>query len=125
ALQISDLAERSAWLDRECGGDAALRRRVEVLLQALDQAGSLLDHPVVARATNAEGTGPGAAAANEPSSRAEVRESRREAPAPEQSGVVLAGRYKLLEQIGEGGMGTVWMAQQTEPVKRLVAVKLI
>jgi serine/threonine protein kinase len=125
ALQISDLAERSAWLDRECGGDAALRRRIEVLLQALDQAGSLLDHPVVARATNAEGTGPGAAAANEPSSRPEAREPRREAPDPEQSGVVLAGRYKLLEQIGEGGMGTVWMAQQTEPVKRLVAVKLI
>src|SRR5205814_677228 len=38
---------------------------------------------------------------------------------------VLVGRYKLLEEIGEGGMGTVWMAQQTEPVKRLVAVKLI
>ena len=41
------------------------------------------------------------------------------------TGAVLAGRYKLLEEIGEGGMGAVWMAQQTEPVKRLVAVKLI
>ena len=40
-------------------------------------------------------------------------------------GAVLAGPYKLIEQIGEGGMGSVWMAQQTEPVKRLVAVKLI
>jgi serine/threonine protein kinase len=37
----------------------------------------------------------------------------------------LIGPYKLLQSIGEGGMGTVWMAQQTEPVKRLVAVKLI
>src|SRR5262249_49194358 len=40
-------------------------------------------------------------------------------------GVVLAGRYQLLEPIGEGGMGTVWLAQQTEPVKRRVAIKLI
>ncbi len=43
----------------------------------------------------------------------------------EQAGVVLASRYKLLEAIGEGGMGTVWLAQQTEPVKRLVALKVI
>src|SRR5262249_40585176 len=43
----------------------------------------------------------------------------------EDAGTVLAGRYKLVEAIGEGGMGAVWLAQQTEPVKRLVAVKLI
>lgn len=42
----------------------------------------------------------------------------------ERPGTVI-GPYKLIEQIGEGGMGTVWMAQQTEPVKRLVALKLI
>ncbi len=42
-----------------------------------------------------------------------------------QIGQIIAGRYKLLEQIGEGGMGTVFMAQQTEPVKRLVALKVI
>ncbi|MFO0810761.1 MAG: tetratricopeptide repeat protein [Gemmataceae bacterium] len=41
------------------------------------------------------------------------------------AGCTLAGRYKLVEEIGEGGMGAVWMAQQTEPVKRTVAVKLI
>src|SRR5206468_820964 len=45
-------------------------------------------------------------------------------PAGEGPGTVI-GPYKLVQQIGEGGMGTVWMAQQTEPVKRLVAVKLI
>src|SRR5205085_6818331 len=43
----------------------------------------------------------------------------------EQPGHLLDRKYKLLEPIGEGGMGSVWMAQQTEPVKRLVAVKLI
>ncbi|MBX9581824.1 MAG: serine/threonine protein kinase [Gemmataceae bacterium] len=46
------------------------------------------------------------------------------APQPD-AGTVIGGRYKLLEPIGEGGMGAVWMAQQTEPVRRLVAVKLI
>src|SRR5262249_46097104 len=43
----------------------------------------------------------------------------------EEAGTVVAGRYKLVEEIGEGGMGTVWLAQQTAPVKRLVAIKLI
>ena len=43
----------------------------------------------------------------------------------EQAGALVAGRYRLLEAIGEGGMGTVWMAEQREPVKRLVALKLI
>ena len=46
-------------------------------------------------------------------------------PAAEAAGTLIAGRYKLLQQIGEGGMGTVWMADQTEPVRRRVAVKLI
>ena len=46
-------------------------------------------------------------------------------PDSEQAGAIVAGRYKLLEAIGEGGMGTVWMAEQREPVKRLVALKMI
>src|SRR5262249_31277234 len=46
-------------------------------------------------------------------------------PATESAGTVIAGRYKLIDEIGEGGMGAVWMAQQTEPVKRLVALKVI
>src|SRR5205807_4558959 len=51
-------------------------------------------------------------------------DTTRDQPIVEAPGTVI-GPYKLIEQIGEGGMGTVWMAQQTEPVKRLVAVKLI
>ncbi len=46
-------------------------------------------------------------------------------PAEPEVGAILAGKYRLTERIGEGGMGSVWVANQTEPVKRKVAVKLI
>src|SRR5262249_44282229 len=94
ALKITEPAKRAAWLDRECRGDAALRQRIDVLLRAFDNAGSLLDNPAVA-------VGP-----------------TMDQSCTEAAGTVI-GPYKLLESIGEGGMGTVWMAQQTEPVKRL------
>ncbi|HEX5272450.1 MAG TPA: serine/threonine-protein kinase, partial [Gemmataceae bacterium] len=99
ALELASAAERAAFLDRACGGDAGLRRRVERLLEAHAEADSFLAEgpPVAAASTDL---------------------------AAEAGGTAI-GLYKLLEQIGEGGMGTVWMAQQTEPVKRLVAVKLI
>src|SRR5262245_31304379 len=113
ALQISDPVQRSVWLDRECGGDVALRQRIEVLLQALDKAGSLLDNPVVVPQASGSETGPGVQASNAGAE-----------PSAEQPGAVI-GPYKLLEEIGAGGMGAVWMAQQTAPVKRLVALKLI
>jgi tetratricopeptide (TPR) repeat protein len=94
--------ERAAYLDRECAADPALRKHVEALLRAHDRSGHLLDRPVPG--------GPEETAAYVPS---------------EQPGAVVAGRYKLLEAIGEGGMGTVWVAEQTQPVRRKVAVKLI
>jgi serine/threonine protein kinase/tetratricopeptide (TPR) repeat protein len=108
-------AERSAWLDRECGRDAERRRHVELMLAAHDTPQSLLDRLAPAAPPPEPATGHFAAAAAEgpPGDRREG------------AGTVVAGRYKLVEQIGEGGMGTVWMAQQTEPVRRLVAVKLI
>src|SRR4051812_25362882 len=101
ALEIDSAEERATYLDRACGTDRALRAEVEALLRATGPRGDLLDLP--------EG---GAVGQDNPA-------------ATEQPGTVIAGRYKLLEAISEGGMGAVWMAQQTEPVKRLVAVKLV
>src|SRR5262245_50974898 len=101
ALERPPGPERTAYLDGACGGDAALRAEVEALLAVSARAGGFLE---------------GA-----------VKDAERTVDLPqaaEASGTVV-GPYKLVEQIGEGGMGSVWMAQQTEPVKRLVAVKLI
>ncbi len=102
---------RAACLDRVCGDDAALRAEVESLLEAHDAAGAFLDDP--ARAMDA-------AISNE----AATARARRHAPSSEQSGQMI-GRYKLLQSIGEGGFGSVWMAEQKEPVKRRVALKII
>src|SRR5690242_17641605 len=99
ALELASAAERAAYLNRACGADADLRRRVERLLAAHAEADSFLT------------AGPSVAAATT-------------ALVAEAGGTVI-GPYRLLEPIGEGGMGSVWLAQQTEPVKRLVAVKLV
>jgi tetratricopeptide (TPR) repeat protein/serine/threonine protein kinase len=104
--------EWEAFLAARCGDDAELRRHVHKLLEVHVEAGSFLDRPAVA----AEGSGEHQPQAD---GDAATRADSRVEP-----GTVI-GPYKLIEQIGEGGMGTVWMAQQTEPVKRLVAVKLI
>src|SRR5262245_19712750 len=100
AAEIASSAEREAYLATECGDDEALRREVADLLRHHAQAQAFLESPA-------------------PASGPTVDEPISERPG------ALIGHYKLLEQIGEGGMGVVWMAQQTEPVKRLVAVKLI
>jgi serine/threonine protein kinase len=93
ASDLADPAERAAYLDRECGGDAELRERVEALLRA-----------------DADGD-PG--------------QTENYVAAEPEPGAVIASRYTLVEKIGEGGMGEVWVAKQTEPVKRKVALKLI
>src|SRR5262245_37881281 len=114
ALECQTAEEQAAFLDQACQGDAALRAQLEDLLQAHREAGSFLQGPS-ADLSSRVGEG-----------RAWVKGGLTvdEQPPSERPGTVI-GPYKLIEQIGEGGMGTVWMAQQTEPVKRLVAVKLI
>jgi tetratricopeptide (TPR) repeat protein len=109
ALDCESAADRAAYLDRACAGDAALRERVEALLRAHARGGEFL--------------GPAAGQAPTAGFLPEARGAFPDA-API-LGAVIAGRYKLLERLGEGGMGEVWMAGQTEPVRRKVALKLI
>jgi hypothetical protein len=96
-------AERAAYLDRACRGDPELRSRVEALLGAHDRAGGFLEEPVVTLPQQTVIASP---------------------PLTEKPGDHI-GRYKLLEQIGEGGCGVVYMAEQEEPVRRRVALKVI
>ena len=93
---------RAAYLDEACGEDAALRRRIDVLLRAHTNPGSFLASPPAAV---------GAGGTPDPS-------------ISERPGQQI-GPYKLLQQIGEGGMGVVYMAEQLEPVQRRVALKII
>jgi eukaryotic-like serine/threonine-protein kinase len=100
AIEKKDVAQRAAYLDQACGDDVALCRRVQVLLKAHEQARNFLDSPapdVVATINDSIDEGPG----------------------------TVIGPYKLLQKIGEGGMGIVFMAEQTRPVQRKVALKVI
>jgi serine/threonine protein kinase/tetratricopeptide (TPR) repeat protein len=105
AVELGSVDERREYLDQACGGDVALRAEVESLLDAGARAGDFLESLAL---------DPDATCDRDPTLR----------PLAEGPGTVI-GPYKLLEQIGKGGMGTVYMAQQTEPVKRLVALKVI
>lgn len=90
--------ERAAFLDRACQGDLQLRAAVEALLNAHDHPDSFLEHP--------------------------LGEPTIDQPLTEKPGSAI-GPYKLLQQIGEGGFGIVFMAEQVEPVRRRVALKVI
>ena len=95
-------AERSGFLDRACAGNDDLRQRVEGLLRSLERAGDFLGEAAVRMPM---GTG-------------------HEITAGEKPGDVI-GPYKLLQEIGEGGCGVVFMAEQEAPVRRRVAVKVV
>jgi eukaryotic-like serine/threonine-protein kinase len=101
AANLTDLAERAAYLDQACGQDAGLRAEIEGLLAHDQQDGSFLGSPPAGVATTLDIV-----------------------PIAERPGTVI-GRYKLLQQIGEGGFGVVFMAEQVEPVRRKVALKII
>ena len=90
-------AERTAFLARACAGDDALRARVEALLALHDEAPGFLEAPLTGQI----------------------------AATPEEKPGDKIDRYKLLQKIGEGGCGVVYMAEQEEPVRRRVALKVI
>ena len=121
ALEKGTPAERAAFLNEACAGDAALKRRVEALLASHDQAG-FLRMPAVQFAAGLFGS---EGITEQSGTRQTLSDEPVQARAFAEGVGTQIGRYKLLEQIGEGGMGTVWMAEQVEPVNRLVAVKLI
>jgi serine/threonine protein kinase len=100
ALAIPDQAQRSAYLAEVCAGQNDLREHIEELLEIHGQLGNFLEWPNPSLATTAD------------------------EPFCERAGTTI-GPYKLLQQLGEGGMGTVFLAEQQEPVRRQVAFKII
>src|SRR5262249_20164012 len=103
ALEKDAGVPRLDYLDQTCGQDVELRQHVEALLERHAEAGSFLESPAPSLDPFATVDEP--AITERPSS--------------------VIGPYKLLQQIGEGGMGTVFMAEQARPVHRQVALKII
>ncbi len=106
ALKIASPEERSAFLDAQCGANASLRKRIDELLQAHNNASGFMDSS--ASAPDQSDT-----------ASAYVFVEKVETPGMQ------IGPYKLLQQIGEGGMGVVYLAEQERPVSRKVALKII
>ena len=100
AVEIHSRDDRAIFLDKACNGDSTLRRRVEALMAAHERPDNLMDECAYAPAVA-------------------TCQSIAEMPGD------MIGSYKLLEQIGEGGFGVVYMAEQSQPVRRKVALKII
>jgi eukaryotic-like serine/threonine-protein kinase len=102
ALEKATPAERRAFLDEACGPDPALRRRLDRLLAADKETHGILEGAPAAGPISPSGAQPALTA-----------------------GRVFADRFRLCAKLGEGGMGEVWVVEQTEPVRRRVALKVI
>jgi eukaryotic-like serine/threonine-protein kinase len=102
AIEIASAEEREHYVSKACGEDAALRQRVEALLASHSAAGSFLEQPALAGDATVL-----------------------QMPAVTEGPGTVIGLYKLLQQIGEGGMGVVFMAEQSDPIQRTVALKII
>src|SRR5262245_39819479 len=113
SLAKVSISDREAYLSEVCASDPVLRAQVEALLRRHEEAGSFLQLPFPASAPLSE-LGAGGIKVTAP-----VNE-----PISERAGTII-GRYKLMEQIGEGGMGLVFVAEQQYPVRRKVALKVI
>jgi serine/threonine protein kinase/tetratricopeptide (TPR) repeat protein len=108
---LEQSGDLEAFLAEACGDDAELRGRVQALLDAHHEAGEFLAPSRIDETIDSGNPSP--VEMTQSSSATEARPSSR------------IGPYKLLEQIGEGGMGSVWVASQSKPIKRKVAIKLV
>ena len=124
AIEKATPAERAAFLDEACAGDVSLRQKVEELLRAHYQPGSFLEKPAAELRAHAPSSPGEVDEGQQGSSPSAIRSPASDESSSEAVGSYL-GPYKLLQRLGEGGMGTVWVAEQQEPVKRRVAVKVI
>ncbi len=115
AQKLTNVEEREAFLEQACAGDQQLLHAVRVLLERGFEQTADSGIPATLAAKD-DGVGPSAADSFE-------TEAHQHASSSEDK--LIGGKYRLLRRIGEGGMGSVWSAEQREPVKRSVALKLI
>src|SRR5947209_6939647 len=126
AHEIESRTERQAYLDQACGDAPELRACVEALLRAYDEAGSFLDLPADPSAPTGHYEASADRAKQTPAPDAET-----EAPAapPASAGApgpgMQIGPYRLIRELGAGGMGAVYLAEQDTPIRRQVALKII
>jgi serine/threonine protein kinase/tetratricopeptide (TPR) repeat protein len=116
ALQKEDSAQRHAYLDDACTGRPELRRQVDNLLRLHEGAGSFLENPAAGPMGIPREPGDAQAGLSTAACAAAI--------AVDAPGAMI-GPYRLLEQIGEGGFGVVFMAEQTQPLRRQVALKVL